>query len=87
MPSKMEHYYVYFRESRRHKWGHVDGFWASDVNDVIDLLHARLRTIPLRPGKTPGFAIIQEDSSLMLMSMAKSTFRRIPEDKRWVVEL
>ena len=78
------HYYVYFRQSRRHRWVSVEDYWSRGprLDHYRVLLSATLR----EEGVTPGYGIIEDSSSLFLMSMAKSTFLSRSEDKRWIVE-
>ncbi len=90
MAEKLEHYNVFFRETRRHRWYWLpkESRWATTngLRDLRENLRARLDKLPREQGKTPGYAIVRDDSGIVLMSMSKHTWRRIPKSEKALVE-
>ncbi len=90
MAQRLERYNVFFRETRRHKWHwlYEESRWATTngLQDLRENLRERLDKLPREQGKTPGYAIVQDASGIVLMFMSKATYRRIPRNKKTIVE-
>lgn len=90
MPQALKRYNVFFRQTRRYRWHWMpeESRWAT-ANGLRDLrgnLRERLDKLPREQGKTPGYAIVQDASGIVLMSMSKATWRRIPRRIKAMVE-
>lgn len=86
MSKEKKPYVIYHRHSRRHRWRLVGFTWESSIDYLMESYQLLLDMKPKEKGVTPGYAFIESYDRLALISMAKSTFRRKPEDKRWVIE-
>lgn len=86
---EQQHYNVFFRKTRRHKWRYRNSCCATSIQGLIDLrkrLWAQLSAIPKAKGETPGFAIVRDNSGIVLISMRKATWQRIPESDKALIE-
>jgi len=85
----LQHYNVFFRKTRRHRWRYQNGYCLTPfegLGQLRDILWDRLSRRQREQGKTPGYAIMRDNSSIVLMSMSKATWRRIPQSDKALIE-